>query len=501
MKARIDTLLGRISTYRLVSLGLHLMFVVALVAGALGEIPYSVPDLVISFDVLLLVTFLSNRMFAAFFRVVPHTESSIITAVLLFFILTPTSDVKVLGQLALAAMAASGSKYLLAVRGRHIFNPAALGALWLTAFQLSDTVWWIGTPFLLPVTAAVALVVLYRTRHLALGAVFIGVAAVVSVGREVLTDGDLAHAVEFALTNGPVVFIAGLMLTEPLTMPPARRQQLAVAALVGVLFALPIAVGGVTFGPELALIVGNLAAFVLVRRAGVDLVLVEKRRIARKVTELTFRPNRPVTFRAGQHLQLSVPHDEPDARGSRRDFTIVSAPCEDQLLQIAFRVPKESSSYKRALVSMDVGTVVTATGISGDFVLPTDPAVPLLLVARGIGITPFASQLADLHDVMARDIVVMCIVSEAADLAFVDILERSGARVVVLCRSDAESIDAPFQVISAGTPGTDELRRLVPDIAGRRVYISGPPAWVDRVSAAARKVGARRIRRDHFIGY
>ncbi|HEY0273932.1 MAG TPA: HipA N-terminal domain-containing protein, partial [Chitinophaga sp.] len=43
---------------------------------------------------------------------------------------------------------------------------------------------------------------------------------------------------------------------------------------------------------------------------------------------------------------------------------------------------------------MPVGARVGATGLGGDFLLPADRARPLLLIAGGIGITPFAAQLA-----------------------------------------------------------------------------------------------------------
>ena len=38
---------------------------------------------------------------------------------------------------------------------------------------------------------------------------------------------------------------------------------------------------------------------------------------------------------------------------------------------------------------------ITGTLVGGDFCLPRDPSVPLLLAAGGIGVTPFISQLMD----------------------------------------------------------------------------------------------------------
>ncbi|HEX9227966.1 MAG TPA: oxidoreductase, partial [Arthrobacter sp.] len=45
------------------------------------------------------------------------------------------------------------------------------------------------------------------------------------------------------------------------------------------------------------------------------------------------------------------------------------------------------------------------------------------------------------------------------------------------------------------------LKELVPDIAGRDVYVSGSPASVRSLRTAARRAGARRIHVDFFSGY
>ena len=65
-----------------------------------------------------------------------------------------------------------------------------------------------------------------------------------------------------------MLFFVGFMLTEPLTLPPRRWQQLALAAVVGLLFAVPYNLGFVANSPELALLVGNLLAFAAGQRGG-----------------------------------------------------------------------------------------------------------------------------------------------------------------------------------------------------------------------------------------
>ena len=103
-----------------------------------------------------------------------------------------------------------------------------------------------------------------------------------------------------------------------------------------------------------------------------------------------------MAFTPGQYLELEVPHRHPDARGTRREFSIASAPEDLPILKVAFReIPgaKTHSSYKKALAQVSAGDALAVTGVWGDFLLPKKPGSPVLMVAAGIGITPFVSQL------------------------------------------------------------------------------------------------------------
>lgn len=501
MRARLDTLLGRVTMYRLMIYCLGFLVLLAVVFGATGAIGFKPTAMLASLAVLLIVTYLSNRIFAALFLVTPHSESSIITALLLFFVLQPSSEPKILFQLALGALFASASKYLLAIRGRHIFNPAAVGAVWLTLFHFYLALWWVGSPILVGFTAVLAIVILYRTRRTEVGVVFAVVAAAIMVTRNLMDGGTFADVMKYVFAQTPLVFFAGFMLSEPLTLPPARWQQLSVAALVGILFAIPITIGEFQLGPESALIVGNAVAFLFGQRKGVELVMTAKRALTPSSMEFAFRPTRSLGFRAGQYLELTVPHHGMDSRGARRAFSIASAPQDAGDVKIGIKIAEKGSSFKRALCELDVGDVVRATGVAGDFQLPKDSSKPLLLVAGGIGITPFASQLAALDPDHRRDIVLIYVSGDPAEVGYLDILQRSGARVVVLSRTAAPNLPAGFENVTAAVLDHDQLRSVVPDIDRRHVYVSGPPGLVDSISGAARKLKARSIKKDYFSGY
>ncbi len=176
------------------------------------------------------------------------------------------------------------------------------------------------------------------------------------------------------------------MLSEPLTLPPRRRQQLVVAAVMALVFSYPTCISLLTDSPpdlgwfsptpEIALLVGNLVAFAFARRRGVSLDLVSTRQLTPETHEFTFKPRRPVAFQPGQFAELTLPHKGVDGRGVRRSFSISSPPDPDGQVTFALRVPEKSSSFKRAMVDLEPGARVHATGVGGDFVLPDDPADP-----------------------------------------------------------------------------------------------------------------------------
>ena len=86
------------------------------------------------------------------------------------------------------------------------------------------------------------------------------------------------------------------------------------------------------------------------------------------------------------------------------------------------------------------------------------------------------------------------------ELAYAGELERAGVRVIA--RLSDGSPPPPFMQ-DAGADRIDgaALKELVPDIAGREVYVSGSPASVRSLRTAARRAGAGRIHVDSFSGY
>ena len=225
LRGAFDTALGRVTTYRQVLVLLVLLAGVSMLFSATGLLFFTPLELVCGLLVAVGVSYLSNVAVGRLFRVVPHGESALITGLLLFFIFRPSTEPGDLVAVAVAALAATLSKYLIVVRGRHIVNPAAFGAVVVGVTGLGVSWWWAGSQVLLPVVLVTAFLVLYRTRRLAMAGVFVVVSvAVIAAG--LLAGGMSAGAALLTpFVSYPVVFLAGFMLSEPLTLPPRRWQH------------------------------------------------------------------------------------------------------------------------------------------------------------------------------------------------------------------------------------------------------------------------------------
>ena len=511
---RADAALGRVPMYLLVAWTLAVLAVVALAESAVGLLPLPPQDLLASLVVALGGSWLAGRITGLIARVPAYGASNLITGLLLFFLVVPSAAPFDLLVLAAGCLAAAASKYLLVVGGRHVLNPAAFGAFLLSVTGLShDVTWWVATPLLLPFVAVGALLVVIRVRFLAPAALLVVAGAVLqALGQLQYGQAPLA-GLGTALTSTPLVFLAGFMLSEPFTLPPRRWQRLLEAVVVAVVLALPyflqIGFGTLAPSPQLAVLVGNLLALALARPIATRMRFAGRRQLTPTTTEFSFRPDRPVPHRAGQYLELQVPHRDADRRGTRRTLTIASAPADPSgEVRVALRTTDRRSSFKQALDVLPLGSQVRAATVNGAFTLPRDRGVPLLLVASGIGITPFVSQLQEEAGLVAggaapRDIVLVDRVPSPDDIPYAEVLEAARVRVLLVCPE-------PESLAGVGLPDhwhvtdrfdAETLRSVLPEPRARVAYVSGSPRFVARARRVLRGVGVRRIRTDAFAGY
>ena len=504
---KIDGWLNRVTMYRLVVYELLFLLAIAGAFAWLRVLPFDPMALGFSACFLFAVCWLANRLFASLFNAPFNPESTWITALILALIISPPTlglfDSSYLSLAFLASSAAIASKYILAIRKKHLFNPAALGVA-LTALCLGQTAsWWVGTAAMVPFVLIAGLPIVRKIHRFDLWWAFILAFFVGVLYTAAAHSTDVLQMLSRSFLEAPVFFFSTVMLTEPMTTPPTRWWRILYGAIVGFLFLPDVHIASVFLTPELALIIGNLFVYVVSPKQKLLLVLREKVQISRDVYEFIFEPENSFSFKAGQYMEWTLPHKDPDSRSIRRYFTISSSPTEPTMrLGVKFYSP--ASSFKKALLSLQPGASVVASQLAGDFTLPRNVDTPLVFIAGGIGITPFRSHLRYLLDKNEkRPITVLYSNKTPADAAYWQLLEEARAKLGVKTVYAFTDKDAPLRALDVRSIDGRVIRQQVPEYLRSVFYISGPQGMVDSFKELLLALGVkrRRIKTDYFPGF
>ena len=230
-----------------------------------------------------------------------------------------------------------------------------------------------------------------------------------------------------------------------------------------------------------------------------EIALLRREPVAEGTMAVHFEKPAGFTHQAGQNAMFTLinPREE-DAAGPSRTFTIASAPHERELM-IATRM--RDSAFKRVLGAAPPGTKFEMEGPAGLMVLHEDASRPAVLLAGGIGITPF---LAMVRDAAKRELphqmVLIYSNRRPQDAAFVAELERlQGPRF----RLVTTMTDAPNWRGEKRRIGRQLLAAHVPHTRAPVYYFAGPPGMTMAVQAMLQELGvsADDMRSEEFYGY
>ncbi len=500
----IDNLLNRITMYRLVLYYLIFLLGAAIFFSFTRVLAYNPYAILFSTAFIVAVCAITNWVFSRTFGAPTNVESVYISALILALIITPIQSYSDLWFLGWASILSMASKYIVAIRGKHLFNPAAF-AVALTYFTINQSAsWWIGDATLLPFVLLGGLLVVRKLGRFDLVLSFLLTSAAAILVSSLFSGVDLGQTVQGVVLYSPFFFFAFIMLTEPMTTPPTRKLRMIYGAIVGFFFTPLFHIGSLFTTPELALLIGNVYSYLVSPKIRLVLRLKDRVRIAPDTYEFIFAPSRKLAYAAGQYMEWTLGHEDSDSRGNRRYFTLASAPTEDDL-KLGIRFSKKSSSFKKAMLEMDDDEEIVASQLAGDFVLPQNPRQKCIFIAGGIGVTPFRSMIQYLLSIHQRRPITLFYANKtAADVVYKDIFDQAEKELgikTVYTVTDQRNLPAGWQgKIGRITPNW--IKRYVPDYKSCVFYLSGPIAMVNSFKDALHALGVRpsQIKIDFFPG-
>lgn len=162
-------------------------------------------------------------------------------------------------------------------------------------------------------------------------------------------------------------------------------------------------------------------------------------------------------------------------------FSISMAP-DGKRLRITV---KAVGDFTAKVPDLPAGTEVIIDGPYGIFTAEAGVAKKTLMIAGGIGITPVRSVLEEFSRPLA-DVVLLYGNKTVDDVVFKEELEnfsRKGVRVVHVLSEESGYMGEKGRIDS------EKIRRLVPDVAEREVYLCGPGPMMTSVRVALQALG------------
>ena len=242
------------------------------------------------------------------------------------------------------------------------------------------------------------------------------------------------------------------------------------------------------------------------------LKLVSRREVADRTLAFEFDKPSWFVFKAGQYAEIAwVDPPETDTEGNARAFSIASAPHEEHLV---FTTRLRDTAFKRVLQKTPIGTAVRLEGPFGDLTLHNNVSRPAILMAGGIGITPFRSIVwRAAHEKLAHQVFLFYANRHPQDAPFLEelsALERENANFTFVPTMTAVGRLQRKWTGETGRFSAEMLTRHMKKIASTQAivaapiyYVAGPPSMVKGVRAMLNDAGIDDddVRTEEFGGY
>ncbi|KKQ35761.1 MAG: Oxidoreductase, 2Fe-2S and FAD/NAD(P) binding domain protein [Candidatus Woesebacteria bacterium GW2011_GWA1_37_7] len=237
--------------------------------------------------------------------------------------------------------------------------------------------------------------------------------------------------------------------------------------------------------------------------------LVEKKPETNDVISFLFKAGGIFTYLPGQYLYITLPKLKfPDSRGSTRHFTISSSPTEKNILSFTTKIRQESG-FKRSLAELSLGEEVEVEGPTGTLILDEHEKGTHILIAGGIGVTPFRSFIKYNIDKSLTDINLYLLnsVTTPDDIIFKkdfdDWGNHTNIKINITVTKPEESKTKWTGLV--GRIDSDMINSLYANynLQATTFWLCGPPALVTAMESILRSMNIKgnKIRTEKFTGY
>lgn len=218
------------------------------------------------------------------------------------------------------------------------------------------------------------------------------------------------------------------------------------------------------------------------------LVFIESCKESEDVYTFVFEKEKDLTWKAGQHGLFSITHKK--VKNPTKPFTISAAPSENAV-KLTMKIKDNPSDFKKAMLELKQGMTIGMSGPLGSFNVNDDR--PAVLIAGGIGITPFRSIIKQIEAEGHSN-------KEPMHLLYMD----SEKSYIFKAELDANKASISTAYLDSRDNLQEEIDKLLNLYQNNAQYlIAGPKSMADTLSGYLQNnsISKKNIKKDAFYGY
>ncbi len=221
-----------------------------------------------------------------------------------------------------------------------------------------------------------------------------------------------------------------------------------------------------------------------------ELLFLESSKESEDVYSFLFEKDKELSWKAGQHGLFSITHKK--IKNPTRPFTVASASTEN-IVKLTMKMNDNPSEFKQAMLELKQGMKISMAGPVGSFYLKEDR--PTMLIAGGIGITPFRAMLKQIE---AEGIGI----KKPIHLIYLD------SKKLYLYKDELDAIANNTSISITYLESRDDSHQEIAKFVdlyknNGQYFIAGPKEMVNSMSSylQSHTISKRNIKKDAFYGY